>query len=261
MVIILIIANLAVLLADFVFTGNTHDLVNFFALKPSTPTDLTWWQFVTYGFTHDPLRIQHILFNMASLFFLGRSVEERLGKWEFFRFYMVTIILCGLVWCLLHRGDNSQLIGASGATTAVSMLFVFFFPQATLMLYFAIPVKAWIVGVLIIVLNFLQPMGSGVAYDVHLVGAGFAAVYVFGKLNLGSLGKVFEDWQAALRRKRSGLKVHNPSGAGDERAQRDEQESDRILAKIHREGESSLTPKERKFLEKYSRRVRQKRDS
>ncbi len=40
---------------------------------------------------------------------------------------------------------------------------------------------------------------------------------------------------------------------------RDEAEADRLLEKIHRQGQSSLTAKEQKFLENYSRRVREKR--
>lgn len=260
MVTLLIIANIIVFAADFLFTNTSHAIVEAFGLTPQTPLNFRWWQFITYGFTHDPGRISHILFNMATLFFLGRSVEDRLGRWEFFRFYMLAIAICGIVWCVIHRGENSMLIGASGATTAVSMLFVFLFPQATLMLYFAIPVKAWVVGVIIIVANMLQPMGSGVAYDVHLVGAGFAALYFFGKLNFGFLGSYLGNFKSNLGPGRKRLKIHRPSDQADERSQKDEQESDRILDKIYRQGESSLTAKERRFMEQYSKRVRQKRD-
>ncbi|MCR9293109.1 MAG: rhomboid family intramembrane serine protease, partial [bacterium] len=232
MVTLLIIANIIVFAADFLFTNTSHAIVEAFGLTPQTPLNFKWWQFITYGFTHDPARISHILFNMATLFFLGRSVEDRLGRWEFFRFYMLAIAICGIVWCVIHRGDNAMLIGASGATTAVSMLFVFLFPQATLMLYFAIPVKAWVVGVIIIVANMLQPMGSGVAYDVHLVGAGFAALYFFGKLNFGFLGSYLGNLKSNLSPGRKRLKIHRPSDQSNERSQKDEQESDRILDKI-----------------------------
>ena len=34
-----------------------------------------WWRFLTDGFVHDPHDLQHIIFNMLVLFFLGRDVE------------------------------------------------------------------------------------------------------------------------------------------------------------------------------------------
>lgn len=262
MVTMLIIVNVAVFLANFLLSAGNGALARSLALQTETLWNpLHWWQFVTYGFTHDPQHIGHILFNMATLYFLGRSVEDRLGKWEFFRFYMIAIVLCGVVWCGLHQSNPGSVIGASGATTAVAMLFVFLFPQATLMLYMAFPVKAWVVGVLIIVGNLFQPMGSaGVAYDVHLVGAAFATAYFFSKWNFGFMGAALSQWTSNARRKRSRLKVHDPAeGNRVERPNKDDAESDRILDKIYREGEDSLSAKERKFMEQYSRRVRQRR--
>ena len=64
-----------------------------------------------------------------------------------------------------------MLIGASGGVTAVILLFVFHFPQRTILLMFVLPVPAWVLGVLLIVFNVLgmhQMMQGGVAvaYDV-----------------------------------------------------------------------------------------------
>ncbi|MEM8735947.1 MAG: rhomboid family intramembrane serine protease [Planctomycetota bacterium] len=262
MVTMLIIANVVVYLANFLVSSGDNSLTDAIALKPqSLYSPIYWWQFVTYGFAHDPRGIGHILFNMISLYFLGRSVEDRLGKWEFGRFYFVTIILCGIVWAIAHGGTPASLIGASGATTAVAMLFVFYFPQATLMVYGILPVKAWVLGIVIVGSNLFQPTsmeGNSVAYDVHLVGAAFAAVYCFGKLNFGSLGSVWTDWQAESKRRRSGLKVHRPSEP--KVSGRDEKESDRILEKIHQQGESSLTAKERKFMQQYSKKLQGRRN-
>ena len=60
-------------------------------------------------------------------------------------------------------------------------------------------------------------------------------------------------------RNRSGkslLKIHDP----DRQLAKDADEADRILAKIHAEGEESLTAGERKILERYSRLQREKRN-
>jgi membrane associated rhomboid family serine protease len=264
MVTLLIIANVVLYFANFLLTAPpSNALTNALSLKPeSLYSPLKWWQFLTYGFVHDPGGIGHILFNMISLYFLGRSVEDRLGKAEFARFYLFTIVLCGLVWACIHQG-SSGLIGASGATTAVAMLFVFYFPQATLMLYGVLPVKAWVIGILIVAGNVFQPTGVGasnVAYDVHLVGAAFAAVYCFGKLNFGFLGSFWSDVSGSLKRKKSGLKIHRPdSKKATPRPDKDALEMDRILDKISSKGVDGLTSRERKFMERYSKQMRKKR--
>jgi hypothetical protein len=50
------------------------------------------------------------------------------------------------------------------------------------------------------------------------------------------------------------LRVHNP----EDRYRELDQRADRILDKVHREGEDSITAEERRILEDYSRRMRQK---
>ena len=52
------------------------------------------------------------------------------------------------------------------------------------------------------------------------------------------------------------LKVHDPEV--EERYREMDDEADRLLDKVHREGEASLSEKERRLLEDYSRRMRQK---
>lgn len=267
MVTLLIFANAAVYLANYLFFRRALDgmgLMDLLALKSDTLFQpLQWYRFVTYGFAHDPRSVFHILFNMLSLYFLGRNVEDKYGKWEFFRFYMVTIVVCGVAWSLFRWGQGSgaaTVLGASGATTAVAMLFVFSFPQAVLYLYGAIPVKAWLLGVIIIATNVFSS-STYVATDIHLVGAAFATVYFFGKWDFSSVAYWFTGMQARFKQRRSGLKVHRPGAeqAATPSTSKDEAESDRILEKIHREGKDSLTSRERQFLERYSREIREKR--
>jgi hypothetical protein len=53
------------------------------------------------------------------------------------------------------------------------------------------------------------------------------------------------------------LRVHDPDAVDDTL----DKEADRILEKVHRTGEQSLSGRERRILEKYSRRMREKRGS
>ena len=271
MVTLLIFANAAVYLAHYLFFRRAADglgLMGMLALhSDSIYHPLQWYRFVSYGFAHDPHSIFHILFNMLTLYFLGRNVEDKYGKWEFFRFYMATIVVCGLAWALLRLGQGAApaaVLGASGAVTAVAMLFVYSFPQATLYLYGAIPVKAWLLGVIIIATNVFSS-STLVATDVHLVGAAFATAYFFGKWNFSGAGLWWSGMQTRVKQQRRGLRVHREGPEAPDHlpaAQsptKDEAESDRILEKIHREGADALSLRERRFLERYSREIREKR--
>ena len=98
---------------------------------------------------------------------------------------------------------------------------------------------------------------TNVATDVHLTGILCALAYFFLGLSFRFMGDAKGSWRRWLRR-HSGpkLKIHNESASS---VVNDANEADRILAKIHESGQDSLSTKEKKFLEKYSRSVRAKK--
>jgi membrane associated rhomboid family serine protease len=269
----LVILNAAVFLATAFLgeepgTGRSR-VVQWLAL---TPLDLRmpwmWWKLLTCGFVHAPLDIGHVFWNMFGLWIFGRSVEERYGRSEFLRFYLTAIVLGSLAWAIrwnLSGLDSESLgrvyaYGASGGVTATILLFVFNFPRRTILLMFVLPVPAWILGLIVILGDVSGVMGSGdtnVGYDVHLVGAAFAGAYFWFGWNLGAW--MPSAWRDGFRwprfRRRPKLRLHDPEA----KVRRDEEEADRILAKISREGLDSLTAKERRFMDDHSRRVRKRR--
>jgi membrane associated rhomboid family serine protease len=277
MVTTLIVINAGFFLVNLFLGGAEHRLTDWMSVRPDTLLKpWLWWQFVSYGFAHSPIYIGHIFWNMFGLFIFGREVEGIYGRKEFLKFYLVAIFLGGLLWALKEYGlfrpdagiSRASLIGASGAITAVILLFVLHFPKRTILLMFVLPVPAWVVGVMMIFGNLFSvalPDVEGntrVAYDVHLVGAAFAICYFkFG----WRIGRVIPDfnlmaplsWAGSLLKSRPKLRVHDPDSS-DKYRDLDEQ-ADRLLDKVHREGEASLTSRERRVLEEYSRRMRQKR--
>jgi membrane associated rhomboid family serine protease len=271
----LIVVNIAVFVLDM-FSGSSGGearnlgLSTFLSLKRGLadaggygPLDsvLYLWELLTYGFTHASITsssgIFHILFNMFVLFSLGRPVEARYGSAEFLRFYLLAIVISGTVWLLTSAisGHPGSVVGASGAVVGVVILFVLNYPRETLLIMGVIPAPAWVIGVLCvgtdIMLSFSRE--TTIAAETHLAGAAFAALYFYGNWNFGGL-----QFQGLAKRLRPGprLKVHVP----DDKEARLASEADRILEKLHQQGESSLTAKERKVLEQYSRKVRQSRD-
>lgn len=263
-VVTLIIINVIVFFADMLLSGSGGNarsvMAEWFAVQNDTLLKpWMWYRFLTYGFVHSNQDILHLAFNMLGLFIFGRSVEERLGRSEFLRFFLVTVVVGGIVaglrWVLFPAGEGvlASTIGASGAVMAVTILFAFFFPDATILLMLVIPVKAWLLAVIYVVLNVLGVVGrsEGVAYDVHLAGIGFAAVYHLRGWRLDALSQVSDFFS----RSRPKLRLHDP----EKKLAKQEAEVDRILDKIQQSGLDSLTSSERKTLERHSRLKRQQR--
>lgn len=255
----LIIINAVVLVLNFLFTNRDDAISNFLTLRADDLREpWNWYRFLTYGFVHG--NVMHLLLNMISLYFLGQAVESRYGRWEFLRFYLLTIVLTGVVYGLLRLlpgMPSMPVVGASGAVVGVSMLYVYNYPQATIMFAGIIPVKAWLFG-LIMVLGNLTGTSQFVAYDIHLAGIACATAYYFGNINLSFMEGASGRLQNMFKRKPK-LRVHREEE--DEPVQsRDEAEADRLLEKIHNTGMESLTAKEQKFLEKYSQAVSKKRN-
>lgn len=236
---------------------------------------LEFYRLLTYGLTHSALGerpgVLHILFNMFILWIAGRDVEAKYGRFEFLRFYTVAMVLAGLAWLgvqglvdwlretgvLGSPAVDARLVGASGAVSAVLFLNIVNWPRRQLLLFFVFPVAAWKVGVGIVAIEvLLMFVGSGeVAYEAHLAGAAFGAAYGrFGwNLGRGASGWDVRRWMDRLK-PRPKLKVHDPESYYYDL----DREADALLAKIHRQGEESLTDEERRKLEDYSRRMRQK---
>jgi membrane associated rhomboid family serine protease len=269
----LILINVALYLVDALFFHERHQLTNFLAASEETLSHPTlWWQLVTYGFVHSPAPF-HVLFNMLQLWFLGREVEFRYGRMEFLRLYLAMIAVGSLIWTVtaivargqlgLAEGQGFRLLGASGAVSGVVLLFVLNFPQRTLILFpIPIPVKAWVIGVLLVVSNVfgqVSQMGD-TAYLVHLAGLAFAFLYFHFGWNFGRLvpGRLRLDWL----KPQPSLRVHDPDqDPGSPQAPEPDlgDEVDRILAKIHQQGEASLTRKERRILQNASRQYQKRR--
>lgn len=257
----LIVVNVGLFIVNIFSSGQLFDYLK---ASPASLVNISrCWQLLTYGFAHvDPV---HILFNMFALWMFGREVEARRGSNEFLVVYLVTLVMGSVVWCgryllggfpadVVEAAANGPwLLGASGAVSAVVMLFILANPKQQLLLFFVVPVPAWAVGALFIFLNVVGT-DNNVAYDVHLVGIACAFLYHFSRVTLTRGLPSWVTSSAGRLQGKPALKVHDPD---DHYADLDA-EADRILDKVHREGESSLTRRERKILKDYSRRMRQK---
>ncbi len=215
------------------------------------------WQLLTYGFVHDR-DLGHILFNMIGLWVFGNELEGIYGRAEFTRFYVASLIFAGLVWAgfeVFAGQSDASLRGASGAVMALMILWVLHFPKRKLYVWGILPMPGWALGGLYIFFD-LAYLGSAdnVAHVAHLAGVAFGVLYQQAGLNLGRWVPSRLSWSSF--RLRPKLRIHRPEEAHQDLTQR----VDEILEKISREGEASLTKKERRTLEEASRRYQQRRD-
>ena len=224
---------------------------------------LQWYRCLTYAFAHDPNGFMHILCNMLVLFFFGPPLERLYGKKEFTLFYISSAVFGGIVWNVLHFGASAAALGASGAITALVILFAFNFPQVRILLWGIIPLPAWLAGVLFVLYDMFGAVHStdSVAHEIHISGAVFAACYFLAKIRLTDLfsGDVSKVKKTSSRPAASGTSVKTHSDKSDRDFANLEKEVDDILRKISRSGEASLTEKERETL-RYASQEYQKRN-
>lgn len=285
----LVIANCAVwivcLLAHdlrpLALFGEPATLPDLLALASSARLDLVEaWRFVTYGFAHSMATPWHLGLNMLALWFFGPEVEDRVGRAEFFRFWFAAVLVSGLVWLasMVGGGDGGRttfLVGASGAVMATLAVFIWHNPHRELLLWGILPIPAWALGILYFFsdVNGAYHHSGNVAHVAHIGGAMFGLAYAWRGWDLGDLveapGRLLQaqsrfrilrpdDEPPARPAPRRG---GEPAAAGSESPALDaelHESVDRILEKISRSGEASLTPEERDTLTRASRRLKER---
>mgnify|MGYP006299008941 CR=1 FL=1 len=284
-VVALIWANVAVFLLQGL---GTNTLFLYLGLNGPDIRDLQLWRIGTYMFAHGGMF--HILVNMWGIYLFGRPLEDRLGSHAFLRLYFTSGIIGGLTWLLFNWNGQQVVIGASGALFGVIVAAAMLFPNTEIMLLFPpIPMKlktfVFVFGGLEFFLA-LEQGGGSIAHIAHLGGLVGGVVFMLrhsgqrrrhsgvqsGKGLMGSLQSTWQRLRDKFTSKyqqtrqdnsRAGWRVERGGEAGsadDSEHQTSQEEVDRILDKIGREGLKSLTRRERDVLEKARRRLRDKRD-
>jgi membrane associated rhomboid family serine protease len=245
------------------------------------------WRLLTYAFLHDRGSIWHIVFNMLFLWWFGHEMEEMYGPREFTIFYLVSATLGGLAYFLWSwaRDNPVPCVGASGAVTAVMVLYAFHYPGRIIRLWWFLPIPIWLfVGFQVAqdAFVFTSGMHSTTAVTVHLAGAAFGFGYYKGNWRLAPLLNGLthlrlprrkprlsvydeEETPTPIRRPRSaaaasptGVAAAPPQAAADEHL---EAQVDAVLEKVARSGRDSLTDNEKALLVRASEVYKRKQRS
>lgn len=228
------------------------------------------WRLLTYAFCHAQNNPMHIVFNMIVLYSIGGVLLPLLGDREFLWFYLVSATFAGIVSLSFYQlvGIKAQIIGASGATMAVFCVVALHYPRQKVLLMGIIPIEfRWLLAafvafdtfpMIIQVMAYLkgEPSDSQVANSAHIGGLILGFLYFRWNMRITRWWDQFAG-RMKTRRTRGNLRVFTEAPEPESNLS---SQVDGILEKISREGEASLTTRERNILAQASRQYRKGRD-
>ncbi|KZO92212.1 hypothetical protein CALVIDRAFT_469081, partial [Calocera viscosa TUFC12733] len=101
-----------------------------------------WWTLLTSCFSQQ--QDMHLLVNCISLWFTADAVMSVIGVSRFMGVYLLGGAASSLV-SILWRGDQpGYSVGASGAVYSCLSMFAFMYPRTQFLLFFILPVPAWL---------------------------------------------------------------------------------------------------------------------
>lgn len=230
------------------------------------------WRILTYQLLHEAPWPLHVLSNVLGLYFLGPTVEDRLGKRPFLLLYGLGGIIGGLAQVgfdlMRGAGPGSIVVGASAGVSAISAAFCRLYAHETLnlvFLFFPIRLKARVFLWVLIAGSVIGLLigGGSIAHMAHLGGMAVGWFGAFGLPDLhrsGLLGRI----QSVFSRSRStSPQPANPGRPAamartDNKALEDarwQEKVDTILEKISEKGLHSLSGEDRRTLEEARRRM------
>ena len=144
-----------------------------------------YYRFLTSGFIHQDH--MHLIFNMFSLYFFGRVIEQIFGiiwgDWGtvyYIALYLLAIVVSDLPSYLKHRNNpRYNSLGASGGVAAVIFASIVFQPTQKICLFIAICIPGFILGTAYILYSYYQgkKANDNINHDAHLYGAAFGFVF------------------------------------------------------------------------------------
>ncbi len=143
------------------------------------------WVLLTAVFSH--IELWHLMFNMLALASFGRLFESIWGTPRFLRVYLAAGVVSSVAHCALSLFGWADVpaLGASGAVSAVIILFSLLFPKEKILLFGIVPLPAWFASAGFVLWDLWgligQRRGEGlpIGHGAHLGGAAFGLAYWF----------------------------------------------------------------------------------
>ncbi len=201
----LIILNIFVFLFELTLGENLSEFFDLFGVVPATyfelkksgaPFLLVYYPFLTSMFLHGGWF--HLIGNMIYLWVFGDNVEDRMGHFKFFLFYLLCGFFAGFAHVYINPDSEIPAVGASGAISGVLGAYFVLFPHSRVIalvpiLFFfdLIEVSAFVflgIWFLLQLFSGVASLGAatgGVAWWAHIGGfvAGVLLSFIFIRRN------------------------------------------------------------------------------
>lgn len=127
---------------------------------------------ISSGFLHADM--QHLLFNMLTLFFFANEVIY-LGQFNFLIIYFGSLLMGNFLSLYFHKNEyHYSAVGASGAVTGILYAAILLNPNISLYMFFIpIPIPAYIFGMgyLFYSIYGMKNKVDNIGHDAHFGGA------------------------------------------------------------------------------------------
>lgn len=221
------------------------------------------WSIFTYMFLQE--QFWHLFFNMLMLYYGGLIFLQYFSQKQLLLTYIFGGIIGALFFILAfnvfpvfeNMKGGAVALGASASVLSILIAAATYQPEYKINLFLIGPVKMKWVAIIFVVIDILSiPKGNSGGHIAHLGGALWGFLYAY------MLRKDFDIYLIFKRKPRIKVKSRNAGSYqrpktdeqyNDERAQNQE-ETDRILEKIAKNGYSSLSDKEKEFLFRQSKK-------
>lgn len=125
------------------------------------------------GFLH--VDMQHLLFNMISLYFFASLVILYVGRVGFLTVYLGSLLIGNFLSYYFHKNEyHYSAVGASGAVSGVIYAAILLRPDMSLYMFFIpIPIPAYVFGIgyLLYSIYGMKNRIGNIGHDAHFGGA------------------------------------------------------------------------------------------
>ena len=268
MLINIIIWLICLFVSVFTWLFNISDIsfvTNLFAV----PADLSSlsdkpWTIFTYMFLQE--QFWHLFFNMLMLYYGGKIFLQYFSQKQL----LITYIFGGVFGALFfiisfntfpvfgNMKTDAVALGASASVLSILVAAATYRPEYRLNLFLLGQVKMKWVALIFVVIDILSiPKGNSGGHIAHLGGALWGFLYAFMLRKNFDIYLIFKHQPKIRVKSRNADNYHQRPKTDEqynaERAQ-EQEEIDRILEKIAKNGYSSLSDKEKEFLFRQSKK-------
>jgi membrane associated rhomboid family serine protease len=240
---------MAIMAAFLVFAGVSLEPLQFDSAR--VLGDGQVWRIATYAFVHGPSMLLWFAIEMYLLFVFGREVEKFIGQRAYIALYLILLFAPVAVLTLWGLEERTGLAGSPALHFGIFVAFATIYPSAELLLRIT---AKWMALVLAGIYT-LQLLAYHAWTDLAVVWTSIAVGFLFIRSRgVGPELAWLENLKARLQPKPK-FKVL-PKAGPSRRTEEDVYESvDPILEKIARSGIASLTPNERRQLDRARNRL------